>query len=352
MVQTSNSDYSFQLSIKSVECTLDPGVIHTGFEVLSGSVIRLSGLEQTTFDFDLLPQRPPSGTLPDHSTQPNRYVGLRFNIPLNRFRVVIRCLENWLDRTKQNNRFEFQLSPAHTITIQTNQAKVLAQILPLGEALLPPEEVYLTQAKDYVNTFGELTPAAKANLLLLRHQLSLSHDEADDLNARAMGPFKSLADKYQHFRKELLACKQEMTLDEDFWQVMRDKATNMSLPEADAEFLKAERLHTLRSEAERARQQAEAEVAAEHQRQQQQQQRLINYCQSFEALVVETLNPISLWGPEPDAFRRQILAQLSASELNRGRLIQGRDFYHLSSQETDALEKTVLDELYMLSGLL
>ncbi|HSM81555.1 MAG TPA: hypothetical protein VLS96_07710 [Nodosilinea sp.] len=237
------------------------------------------------------------------------------------------------------------------MTLRTNQAKVLAQLLIFGEALLPPQTVYLTQAESYIDTFGEITPAARASLLLLRHQTGISGDLANDLNARAMGPFKTLSEKYQHFRTELLACKDEITLDTDFWQVMQDKAVIMSLPTADAEFLKDERLRTLRTEAERAHQQAKADAEVERQRQRRQQQRLLDYRQTFEALVLDTLNPDSL-RQGPDAFRQQVLTQLSASEFNRGRLTQGREFYHLSQQEADALEKTVLDELYSLSGLL
>ncbi|MEA5451234.1 hypothetical protein VB780_21820 [Leptolyngbya sp. CCNP1308] len=346
-------DNGFRLSVKSLEHNAEPKIIHAAIQELCSSITRLSGLEHTAFVFFPQPKRQPpgAGKPPTNTPEPELYGALRFEAPLSKFRVVLRRVGDWLDRTKQTSLFAIEMPPAHTMTLQTNQAKALAQLLTLGEALLPPQTLYLTQAESYVYTFGEITPAARANLLLVRHQVGISDDQANDLNARAMGPFKTLSEKYQHFRKELLACKEEITLDEDFWQVMQDKAITMSLPKADAEFLKDERLRTLRTEIERTRQQAEADAETERQHQRRQQQRLLDYRQTFEALVLDTLNPDSL-GQDADSFRQQVLTQLSASEFNRGRLIHGREFYQLSQQEADALEKTVLDELYSLSGLL
>ncbi|MBE9159595.1 hypothetical protein IQ265_22570 [Nodosilinea sp. LEGE 06152] len=347
----------------------NPRGIHADVQVLASDITRLSGLEHTTFDFVPRSQRHPSGlgTAPVNGAA-KLYVGLWFEAPLDKFRVVLRCVGNWLDRTAEKYSFEVKIPsaqaiaqqidqadvknpPAYTITLATNQAKKLAELLPLGEALLPPQELYLTKAKDYVNTFGELTPAARANLLLMRHRMGLASEETSDLNARAMGPFKTLGDKYQHFRRELLVCKQESDLDSELWQVMQAKAETMSLPEADTQFLKAERLSTLRQEADRVRQQREAEAEAERQRYREQRQRLDHYRHAFVGLVTDALVPLNL-APDAAQFRQAMMAQLSGAEFNRGRLIQAREFYNLSPQEADALEKTVLDELYLLSGLL
>lgn len=351
MAKAFASDHSFRLSVKALEHSIDPTLIHTRLQELGRSITRLSRLEHTTVDFFPQAKRPIPSLSKAPAPAPHLYGALQFEAPLGKFRVVMRCVGDWLDRTKQNSLFAVEIPPAHTLTLTTNQARVLAQLLTLGESLLPPQPLYLAQAEGYVNTFGELTPAARANLLLSRHRVGLSGDETNDLNARAMGPFKTLAEKYQHFRKELLACKQEIDLDEDFWQVMRDKAVTMSLPEADAQFLKAERLHTLRMEADRERQRAETNADAERQRQRQQQQRSLDYRNTFEAIVIDTLNLQSL-AAEPDAFHQEVLTQLAAADFNRGRLTQGREFYHLSPEEAEALEKTVLNELYLLSGLL
>lgn len=370
MVQDFDSVNSFRLAITSLESEPNLRGTHAAVQALSSDITRLSRLEHTTFDFLLRSQRraPGLGTAPANGAEPKLYVGLRFEAPLDKFRVVLRCVGNWLDRTaakysfevkipsapaiaRQIDQAEIKTPPAYTITLATNQAKTLAELLPLGEALLPPQELYLGQAEGYVNTFGELTPAAKANLLLMRHRMGLASEETNDLNARAMGPFKTLGEKYQHFRRELLVCKQESDLDSELWQVMQAKADTMSLPEADAQFLKAERLSTLRQEADRVRQQREAEAEAERQRYREQRQRLDHYRQAFEALVIDALVPLSV-APGAAQFRQGIMAQLSGPEFNRGRLTQARDFYNLSPQEVDALEKTVLDELYLLSGLL
>ncbi|PSR17793.1 hypothetical protein C8255_10720 [filamentous cyanobacterium CCP3] len=340
-------------SIRSLEIERDPKIIHAEIQALCNSVVKLSGLEQSRFFVFRRSLRPKqigaeqAGALSETSL----FTGLKFEIPAKNFRVVLRCVASWLDSIAQATLFALDISPAHIITLKTAQAKDLAQLLSLGEALLPPQELYLTQAEGYVNTFGELTPAAKANLLLVRHRMGLTRDEVNDLNAKVMGPFKTLGEKYQHFRRELLVCKQESDLDSELWQVMQAKADTMGLPEADAQFLKAERLSALRREAERERQQREAEAEAERQRYLEQQQRLEHYRHAFESLVMDALVPLNV-APDADQFRQAIMAQLSGLEFNRGRLIQARDFYRLTPPGADTLEKRVLDELYLLSDLL
>jgi len=351
MVENLGLTNGFKLSIKSLESGLDPKVIHAAVQVLRSSISALSELEQTPFSFSYGSQRhadnlpavqTPGGTL---------YTGLQFEAPLDKLTVVLRCLGDWLERTKQKNLYAIEIPPTYTLTLQTDQVKELAQLLPLAETLLPPQEIYLAKAETYIAAFGDFTPAARANLAIICHRVGLSVEEANDLNAQSMGPFKTLAEKYQHFRKELLVCKQESDLDGDFWQVMQDKAVTMSLPEADAQFLKAERLQTLRTEASQALHRAESADAAERQRHREQQQRLINYRQTFAELAIDTLNLDDL-GPDAAAFHQGTMAKLSAAEFNRGRLTQAREFYHLSQTEVDALEQAVLCELYLLSGLL
>lgn len=357
MVDNSRFAPSFRLSIKSLESELDPRVTHTAMQALRNTISALGGLEQTTFSFFHRPQRSALGKpTPGNAPNPDRsrnllHLGLQFEAPLDKFSVVLRSVSNWLDRAPQKLFFEVTIPPAHAITLQTNQSKVLAQLLPLGEALLPPQDVYLTQAETYINTFGDLTPAARANLAIVRHRVGLSREAANELNAQAMGPFKTLTEKYQHFRQELLVSKQESDLDDDFWKVMQDKAATMSLPDVDVQFLKTERLQTLRAEAAVARQQAEAKAEAERQRHREQQQRVDNYRQAFEGLVIDTLSSVPP-GQDAETFHQSIMANLTAVEFNRGRLTQAREFYHLPQSEVDAVEQTVLNELYLLSDLL
>jgi hypothetical protein len=363
MVKELDSGNSFRLSIKSLEENSDPRVIHAGVQSLCSSITQLSNLEQTKFAF--LPNPPysvPAGaTAHPRAIEPSLYAGLQCRAPLNKLRVVLRCLGNWLERTTQKTLVVLEIPPSHTITLQTSQARALAQLLTLGEALLAPHEFYRTQAEGYIGAFGELTPAAKANLSLVQQRVGLSVEEANELNATAMGPFKTLAEKYQHFRRELLACKQTSDLDENFWSVMRAKALTMGLPQADAQFLKEERLNILRQEAEQQQQRAEAEAAAETQRQHEQQQRLLSYRHQFEEIVIDSLTPqgsaqVNTGSaddrPEAPLFRQGVMAGLAGSDFNRGRLTQAREYYNLTPQETEALEKTVLDELYLLSDLL
>ncbi len=357
MVKKTSLIQSFSFSVKSVESgkSLETGLelkaVHAAVQVLRSTISALSNLDQTPFSFFYGAQRDSENSAETSAPGGTTYTGLQFEAPLDRFSVVLRCVGDWLDRTKRKNRFELTIPEVYTVVLETDQAKSLAQLLPLGEALLPPQEIYLIKAQAYIDTFGDFTPAARANLAIIRHRVGLSPEVANDLNAQAMGPFKTLTEKYQHFRKELLVCKRESDLDGDFWQVMQDKAATMSLPEADAEFLKAERLHVLRAEAEQDRQQAEAIAAADRWQQRQQQQRLADYRQTFIDVVVGNLIP-QRSAPDAAAFRQGMMAHLSATEFNRGRLTQAREFYQLSQPEVEVLERSVLDELYLLSGLL
>lgn len=360
MVKDSGSSHRFRLSIKSLEYGVDPGVTHAGVQALCGNITRLSHLENTTFAF--LPMARPKArpsTQPGEAAiapsagipAPTLYAGLQFEAPLDKFRVILRCLGSWLDLTAQKTLFALELPPTQIITLQTSQAKGLAQLLSLGEALLSPQDLYRMQTEAYIDRFGEITPAAQANLNLARHRVGLSLEEANHLQAQALGPFKNLAEKYQHFRQALLACQQDNVLDSDFWAVMGDKATTMGLPEVDAQFLKAERLATLSRETERAQQQAEAAAESARQQRLAEEQRLANYRQAFADIVLADLPPQG-FGPDAASLRQRALATLSATAFTQGRLHQAREFYHLSPPEAETLEATVLDELYSRSGLL
>lgn len=325
--------------------------MHAAVQGLRSTISALSNLDQTPFSFFYGTPRDSGSPLDANASGGTTYTGLQFEAPLDKFTVVLRCVANWLDQTKRKTRFELTIPEVYTLVLETDQAKSLAQLLPLGEAMLLPEEVYLAKAQAYIDTFGDFTPAAQANLAVLRHRVGLSREVANDLNAQAMGPLKSLTEKYQHFRSELLACQQESALEGDFWRVMQDKATTMSLPDTDVEFLKAERLRTLRAEAEQARQQAEATAAAEQQRQRQQQQRLADYRQTLIEIILDNLTP-HISAADAAAFRQGVMTHLAATEFSRGRLTQAREFYHLSPPEIEVVEQSILDELYLLSGLL
>lgn len=363
MVNDLHLGNSFRLSIKALESEADPRVTHASVQALCSRITQLSSLEHTKFAFLPNPQYSilAEATAHPRAVESSLYAGLQCQAPLNKLRVVLRCVGNWLEHTAHKTLFILEIPPSHTIALQTGQAKALAQLLILGEALLSPHEFYRTQVEGYISTFGELTPAAQANLSLVQQRVGLSTEDTNELKATAMGPFRTLADKYQHFRRELLVCRQTSDLDPDFWNVMRAKAVTMGLPEADAQFLKDERLEALHDEAEQARQRAEAEAAAEQARQRQQQERSQGYRRTFEEIVTDLPTPQGLGQehlepaderPDVALFRQGIMAHVASSDFNRGRLTQAREFYHLNPQEAEALEKTVLDELYLLSDLL
>jgi hypothetical protein len=190
MVENLSLDNGFRLSIKSVETGLDLEAIHTAVHALRDTIASLIGLEHTTFSFfyNSPPRNLPLISSPDGKDEDIVCLGLQFEAPLDKFTLVLRCLGNWLDHTGQRTQFVVHLPPAHTLHLQTKQSKVLAQLLPLGAALMHPQEVYFAKAQTYINTLGDFTPAARANLAFVRRQVGLSREDANELNAELMGP--------------------------------------------------------------------------------------------------------------------------------------------------------------------
>lgn len=181
--------------------------------------------------------------------------GLRLVILPERLRATLQTISNWLDAFQLSIDIEIRIppnlefapdqtdvylnedfAPARRIQLRTDSSKDLAEVLMLVETILPAKHTYLHQAFYYVKQFGELPPAAKANLYLLRHTLNLSEEETEALDERALGKSKTLQKKYDYYTQELSETSVDDFTD-DFWQAMADRAHILDLPEQDASFL-------------------------------------------------------------------------------------------------------------------
>lgn len=122
-----------------------------------------------------------------------------------------------------------------------DDAGKLADILVLAEMLAPAEAIYQQKLTEYVDFYGELTPAAESNLDLLGQRFGLSDKKVSELKSAVLQPLKTLEDKYNYFRELLVNCKSEKNLSGEYRRILRDQANAIHLPEKDLRFLIDER---------------------------------------------------------------------------------------------------------------
>ena len=280
------------------------------------------------------------------------YTALRVETSLERYKIVFDRLSKWLDENKKEALFAVEIPPSCTVTLQTADPSTLIKLFFVVQILISSWEVYLGKINTYLNIYGELTPAAIANLAIIRHQLNLSYPEAIDLQDKVARFYNDkLASKYDHFRKQLLVCKQESDLTEDFKKIMKEKADIMNLPRIDADFLINERIRALRSEAEQIEIRKKIELEAERQRIESREMSFQKYRQSFEELVADNLGHENSL-ENADIFSRNLMENILKSEFKRGQLVENRNFYNLNEKEIQKIEKQVLDEIYRIRSLI
>jgi hypothetical protein len=177
-----------------------------------------------------------------------------FRVPANKLRIVFGIIfETFVRKGYSYSQTHFsqmslnvQVPPNSRISADIDNAESIAFILTLAEVLIPAENIYAEKAESYVQSYGELPPAAKSNLDLLSNQLGLPRNRANELNAEAIvEPFTTLEEKYEHFRKRLLACTRESHLSGDYWENLKRQAEKVRFPKEDLDFLQQERREQL-----------------------------------------------------------------------------------------------------------
>ena len=255
-----------------------------------------------------------------------------------RDRLYYKPLETW---------FLFQISDFN-LQIQTDRADDLIDLMATAQSgpLFSPERDYLAEAETYSRTQGELSPTELDNLNLLRQRLGLSAEQAELLNARVVGPYKTQAEKHRHFDETAAAefdRLRHMDADQPFapkdpWPVLQELAENLALPIPEAEAIYQKHWQRYNDEAklkteqqaattvEEARLATETKVEGDRQSQVQQAR---EHLEQYLALCRETMT-----------------SRLYPSEFDQGRLDQARRLRDISIDEAIALETTVRNELY------
>ncbi len=274
-------------------------------------------------------------------------VGIRFVASSTQLGAILRRLCDRLYYNPVQTCFLIQIADIR-LQIQTHRADDLVGLMAMTQSglLFSPERDYLAEVETYSRTQGELSPTEMDNLNLLRQNLGLSAQQAEALNARAAGPYRTQSEKRRHFEETVQAefsRLQSMQEDlpfapKDFWPILQELAENLGFPTAEAETIY--RHHRQRYEEDRrisreqtAAQTAEkallaAEAKAEGDRQQQAQQAQDRRDQ-FKTLC-----------------REAMAHGLYPSEYDQGRIDQARRLREIPQEEAVQIEAAVRTELY------
>jgi hypothetical protein len=319
--------------VQLVDPNLSRENARTEVEYLQADLRALNGLGALALEV----LRQPQGEGP---FQVDRWLGVRFEIPADRLRAVVRRLYDRLEDYPQPTVMEVRHG-ALAVQVHTHNPEVLAQIIDLVEAMVDPCSLYLAKADTYGHIHGELSPAEEANLEVLRQRLGLSEAEANALKAQALGPYQTLAEKSRYFNQVLLEeLARQRPLSEETWAVLAELAENVGLPLAVAQGLYQDQLTTIQVKAEAMRQQQVAEVEAA-------------------LLAADQLeSPNQDQDQDREFERQQVLSQyrnmlrqamqttLYPHDFDRGRLEQTRYLWDIDAEEALRLEEAVRSELY------
>jgi hypothetical protein len=233
--------------IKFVDSQLKQDELDTEVRYLTEDLRDLDGMSQIRFD--------PILEIRDAA---EIRVGTRFIAHSDLLVSILRRLRDRLYYKPLETWFLFQISDLN-LQIQTDRAEDLVDLMATAQSglIFSPERDYLAEAETYSRTQGELSPTELDNLDLLRQRLGLAAEQAELLNARAVGPHKTQAEKHRHF-DEITAAEfnrlRQMDADQpfapkDLWPVLQELAENLALPIPEAEAMYQEHWQRYNDEA-------------------------------------------------------------------------------------------------------
>lgn len=317
--------------VQLVDPNLSQEKATTEVQYLQADLRALSGLGGLAMEV----LRQPQGEGP---FQPDRWLGVRFEIPAERLRGVVRRLCDRLEDYPQPTQVEIRYGVV-SVQITTQAEEDLAQLVRLAEDMVDPQSLYLAKAQTYGHNHGEFSPAEEANLEVLRQRLGLSEQEAQALKAEALGPYQTLAEKGRYFNQVLLEeLTRQSPLSEETWATLAELAENLGLPLATAQTLYQDQLTAIQVQAETIRQQQQAEAEAAQQATQQAESRDQYHDQELERQ--QNL------GEYREMLRHAMQTTLYPPDFDRGRLEQARRLWDIEAEEALRIEEAVRSEIY------
>ena len=253
-------------------------------------------------------------------------LGLRYNLPGDRLRAVLKQLCQWMELRPIPIWVEIRVGET-VLSTHTRRFEDLDCILAAVEYLLPPQRTFVSAAQRFARTGGEFTPAEEALLEDLRFRLELQPEDAEWYMNRALGPYRTRQQKLEHYATVLdQEISRRFPLTQESWESLQELAESLNLtPEAVAE-INRDRTLQLQSkiEAERQRQEVEEErtrLQEQAQLQQNEQQRQLQQQEQNQERYRQ-------------AYRRAIQSSLTPLVFDQGRLEQARLDWQIS--EADA----------------
>ncbi|MEB3290994.1 MAG: GUN4 domain-containing protein [Leptolyngbya sp.] len=299
----------------------------TEVEYLQADLRALQGLGSLAMEV----LRQPQGEGP---FQGDRWLGVRFELPVDRLRAVVRRLCDRLEDYPQSTAVEIRYG-AMAAQVHTQDPEMLAQILDLVEVMVDPHSLYRAKVEIYGHRRGELSPAEEANLEILRQRLGLSAQEAQALRSQALGPYQTLAEKSGYFNQVLMEeLSRQRPLSEETWAVLTELAENLSLPLTVAQALYQEQLTTIQVQAEAMLQRQRAEAAAAQ---------AITAPDQPQDQAAEHQHHLAQYR---DMLRQAMQTTLYPPDFDRGRLEQARHLWNIDAEVALQLEDEVRSQLY------
>ncbi|MBW4461897.1 MAG: GUN4 domain-containing protein [Nodosilinea sp. WJT8-NPBG4] len=322
--------------IKFVDPQLKPDELDTEVHYLTEDLRDLDGMSQIRFD-PILEIRDAVETR----------VGIRFIAHSDLLVSILRRLRDRLYYKPLETWFLFHISDLN-LQIRTDQAEDLVDLMATAQSglLFSPVRDYLAEAETYSRTQGELSPTELDNLNLLRQRLSLSAEQAELLNARAVGPYKTHAEKHRYFDETTAAefsRLRHMDADHPFapkdpWPVLQELAENLALPISEAEAIYQKHWQRYNDEIKLKTDQQSAKTAVD------------------DSFVAETKaadahqNQVEQAREHLEQYlslcRQAMANSLYPSEFDQGRLDQARRLWDISLDEALTIETAVRNELY------
>lgn len=217
---------------------------------------------------------------------------------------------------------------------QTRQGEDLLALVPVVEQLLPAVATYRAQAEKYARQ-GEFSPVARANLVLLRHQLDLSLQQTDNIDAKALGPFKTRQEKISRYQQVFAdELSRSSILDDSTRRELARFRQGMGLSYDDV--IEVEKALEIRHQPADTQIQANTQVQADP----------------------KPAAPTAPPPPDPEAeyqinldrYRQEfkLIAQqgLFPSDFDQGRLEQARRIWQLSEADTSKIHREITDDIY------
>jgi hypothetical protein len=224
-----------------------------------------------------------------------------------------------------------------TTQVETASGEVVLSLLPAVNILLPEQQLFQARAALYAQHEGEFSPIEEENLELLRNQLQLDEETAEQIKIRALGPYQDRQTKLERYRALLShELDRQMPLSahtqtelarfcEAIGLAANDEAIATISIEEIAKRQSSEDVTDSESEEADDRPQQQPESPSPQQLLAMQQQRAEAYRQEFAGAITRSPYP---------------------SEFDRGRLEQARRNWQLDREIVRAIEREATDERY------